>query len=145
MASGKRLTFQEALELIPLPSQGHSRRYSSTRAAFLPASDIPLTEDLVGPGKPLALWPTAAFGGHVYAQAGLAVCRALQELDDGQTEGAKGRLKKLGLHVCHGIGPARHRRAKPLGGNITSDMMYHRLSTATSHPLDALTDHLSTK
>jgi len=91
-----RQTFQEAMELVSLPSTGQTRRYAGVRAAWLPGSDIPQAKELVGPGRVLPARPVAAFGGHVFAQAGLAVSRAVEDLEDARGVSSKGRL---GIHV----------------------------------------------
>ena len=89
---GRRLSYQEAMDLMRLPSgstpQGPVQRFMSTRAAFLPGSD--LTSDVPRRYK-------AAYGGNVYAQAGLAACRAWRQLED---EKATEPSERLGLHVC---------------------------------------------
>lgn len=86
----KRLSFQEQLELVKLPREGQAHRYISTRSAYLPGSDF-------AKGKELPSFHTAAFGGHVYAQAGLAAYRAWRE-----TEEEKGvpEHARLDIHVC---------------------------------------------
>ena len=83
------LPLQEALHLVKLPSAGEARRFMGTRAAYLPGSDF--TADSGMPST-----HTAAFGGHVYAQAALAAARAWRELED--ERGAKPG-ERLDLHV----------------------------------------------
>src|SRR4051812_36532567 len=84
-----RLSFQEALELVSLPprdgASSQVRRFMGTRAAHLPGVEIEFNIH------------TAAFGGHVYGQSALAVCRTLRELED--QKGTK-PSERLGLHVC---------------------------------------------
>jgi hypothetical protein len=88
-----RLPFQEAMDLVKVPfkpvPQGPLQRFMATRAAYLPGSDLSPEQ--------LPRLHKAAFGGHVYAQAGLAVCRAWRELED--RKGAKAS-ERLDLHVC---------------------------------------------
>ncbi|KAK4039400.1 thioesterase-like superfamily-domain-containing protein [Parachaetomium inaequale] len=86
------LPLQEALHLVKLPSAGEARRFMGTRAAYLPGSDF--TADSGMPNT-----HTAAFGGHVYAQAALAAARAWRELED--EKGAKPG-ERLDLHTIHG-------------------------------------------
>lgn len=84
------LPFQEALDVVRLPSQGEARRFMGTRAAYLPGSDymgetsIPTTH-------------RAAFGGHVYGQSALVVARTWREMED--EKGAK-EDERFDLHVC---------------------------------------------
>ncbi|KAK0646838.1 thioesterase-like superfamily-domain-containing protein [Cercophora newfieldiana] len=86
-----RLSFQEALELVNLPphngASSQARRFMGTRAAHLPGVEIEFNVH------------TAAYGGHVYGQAALAVCRAQRELED--QKGVK-PSDRLGLHTIHG-------------------------------------------
>ena len=85
------LSFQEAMDLVPLPpvTTGPVRQFMATTPAYLPGSDYPEEKEM----------PTihaAAFGGHVYAQSGLAAWRVWRELEDKKGVAKKGRL---GLHV----------------------------------------------
>ncbi|KAL2158137.1 hypothetical protein VTH06DRAFT_4705, partial [Thermothelomyces fergusii] len=82
------LTLQEALNLIKLASEGESRRYMGTRAAYLPGADI-------SPDKGISSLHKAAFGGHVYGQAALAVARTQRELED---ETGRKPSERLNLH-----------------------------------------------
>ncbi|KAK4131541.1 Thioesterase/thiol ester dehydrase-isomerase [Trichocladium antarcticum] len=86
------LPLQEALDLVRLPPVGGARRFMATRAAYLPGSDYP-------PEKEMPVMHTAAFGGHVYGQAALAVSRAWRELED--EKGTK-PSDRLDLHTIHG-------------------------------------------
>ena len=110
-----RLSFQEALELVKLPSQdgpsSQAQRFMATRAAHLPGVEIEFSMHV------------AAYGGHVYGQAALAACRALRELED--EKGMK-PSERLGLHV----------RRMPLHFHPELPLMRHRQSTATSPGLD---------
>ncbi len=104
---GSRLAFQEQMEIVKLPpstaakqsaqdGEGEVRRYMGKRAAWLPgAGDIPAT-GFYGRGKPMPRAHTAAYGGHVYSQSALAVCRAWREEED--RRGVK-EEERLGLHV----------------------------------------------
>lgn len=85
-----RLSFQEVLELVKLPpaaSDSTGQQWMSTRAAFVPGADLPKL--LPRPHK-------AAYGGHVYGQAALAVSKTLKKLDD--RKGTK-PSERLGFHV----------------------------------------------
>lgn len=90
-----RLTFQESMDLIQLPSADAGktgvRKYMGTRAPWLPGNELPNVSLVVGSKK-----HGAAFGGNVYSQAALATCRALAEAED-----KKGLVnsQRLGLHV----------------------------------------------
>lgn len=109
------LPLQETLQLVKLPREGEVRRFMGTRAAYLPGSDF--TDDEI------PMLHKAAFGGHVYGQSALAVCRAWKELED--EKGAK-PSERLDLHVSLYITPSLH---LPL----QSDSLTHpRQSTATS-------------
>ncbi|KAK0609762.1 thioesterase-like superfamily-domain-containing protein [Bombardia bombarda] len=101
-----RLSFQEMMHLVklpPVPDSGSGsgsesgppppHRYMSTRAAYIPgAFDFGVADDVPRVHN-------AAFGGHVYAQAGLAACRAWSEIEDGK---GVNKSEKLGLHTIHG-------------------------------------------
>lgn len=82
------LPLHEALELVKLPPAGEVRRFMATRAAYLPGSDFT--------DKEIPVMHKAAFGGHVYGQAALAVSRTWRELED--EKGAK-PSERLDLHV----------------------------------------------
>lgn len=71
------------MSLLPLSSSGTNddkeiKRYMSARAAWLPASDLKVSE-----GVPQAIRATFvnknAFGAHVYCQSGIAAAKALRE------------------------------------------------------------------
>jgi len=96
MSPPPRQTFQEAMELVSLPSPDQTKRYASVRAAWIPGSDIPRIQELIGPGKVLPVLPTTAFGGHVFSQAGLAVSRAVEDFENSRGIGAS---RRLGIHV----------------------------------------------
>lgn len=76
-----RQSFQEMVELVELPSgsAGDSsvKRYLGTRAAWVPGSDLFTTIQSIRDGDRAITPYKAAFGGHVYAQSALAVCRAM--------------------------------------------------------------------
>lgn len=96
-----RLSFQEMIDLVDLPSGGEStntsvKRYMGTRAAWLPGSDISINADSIQEGKSVPALHKAAFGGHVYAQATLAICRTLVQAQE--KKGVKGSAPP-GLHV----------------------------------------------
>jgi hypothetical protein len=83
------LPLQEVLDVVKLSPEGEARRFMGLRAAHLPGSDF-VGDKLLLPGH------NAAFGGHVYAQAALAVTRAWREMED--ERGAK-LGERLDLHV----------------------------------------------
>ncbi|EPE06391.1 acyl- thioesterase ii [Ophiostoma piceae UAMH 11346] len=101
-----RLTYQEAMALSPLlpTTPGGNARFMSRRAAWLPGSD--LHEELDNLKKQGIVFPphTAAFGGHVYAQAAHAVCETL---------GSTISKSNLGLHTIHGYFTAAGRPDRP--------------------------------
>ncbi|KAL2015643.1 hypothetical protein VTK56DRAFT_5064 [Thermocarpiscus australiensis] len=84
-----RLPLQDVLDIVKLPGKGQARRFMGKRAAYVPGSD--LTE--------MPVMHKAAFGGHVYGQAALAVSRAWREIEDERGTKASGRLD---LHTIHG-------------------------------------------
>ncbi|SPQ26275.1 10fbc22b-a390-49e8-a39a-079818295fe4 [Thermothielavioides terrestris] len=86
------LPLKEALAIVRLPSEGQSRRFMGTRKAYLPGSDYT-------PDKGTPRMHRAAFGGHVYAQAALAVARTWRELED---ERGTRPGERLHLHTIHG-------------------------------------------
>ena len=89
-----RLTFQESMALAQLqdkgPANNTQKRYMGTRPAWLPGSDLP--DLILATGKSHG----AAYGGHVYVQSSLAICRALTEDEEQRGVSAD---EKLGLHV----------------------------------------------
>ena len=119
----KPQSFQEALELLALPPTGDVRRYIGVRSAWMPGIDLPLTAETVGPGKPLRGTPVAAYGGHVYAQAGLAACRLVEEdeSDHQANGGTLARDKKLGLHVSNIHAPQLDVESSPVR-SVSFDM-----------------------
>lgn len=90
-----RLSFQESMDLVPLASEDQTKtgvkRYMSTRAAWLPGSDLPNIYPPSSRGK-----HGAAFGGNVYSQGALATCRALAEAEDKRGLASN---ERLGIHV----------------------------------------------
>ena len=74
---------------------GEPTRYMGLRAAWLPGSDIMATK-IQGKQRPMASIAPRAFGGQVYAQSALAVCRAWREQED---RSGVPEAERLGLHV----------------------------------------------
>jgi len=68
----------------------------------------------------------AAFGGHVYAQSGLAVCRAWGKLED--QNGVKPSAR-LGLHTIHGYFTAMGIHDRPFVYDVTPMTTSRSLST----------------
>ncbi|ORY62462.1 thioesterase-like superfamily-domain-containing protein [Pseudomassariella vexata] len=102
----RRLTFQEALSIMPIPDRvvdGHTiKRYMSLRSAWFPGIDLPVGMDDEGVEKPMR-FPSegrAAYGGHVYSQAGLAASKAFEDMLAGGKAMAK--KKEFGIHTMHG-------------------------------------------
>ena len=85
--------------MVPLAPRGSTKRYMSVRAPWFAGSDIPQIKDLAGRGKPLIAVPVGAHGGHVYSQAGLAVCQALADSARERGLAVSSGDRKLGLHV----------------------------------------------
>lgn len=91
------LSYQEAMamvELPPLPSSvgtatGSVRRFMSTCPVYVQTTDYPEDSPLYGMHK-------AGFGGHVYAQSGLAAYKVWKSIED--EKDAKPH-ERLGLHV----------------------------------------------
>ncbi|KAK0704010.1 thioesterase-like superfamily-domain-containing protein [Lasiosphaeria miniovina] len=122
MASEKdpRLPFQEALDIVRLPNATQTQsvhRFMGQRAAYVPGSDMP-------PIMPRL--HIAAFGGHVFAQAGLAVCRARKELED--KKGTK-PSERRGLHTIHGFFTASGIHNRPFIHEVTPLTATRSLST----------------
>lgn len=87
-----RLTFQEQMKLTALPDITRDgvvvKRYMSRRAAWYPGCDLPPSvKEGLGPENPMPFRNSAAFGGHVYSQAGLAASRALRADQGGSAGG----------------------------------------------------------
>ncbi|KAM7191748.1 Thioesterase-like superfamily domain containing protein [Rhypophila sp. PSN 637] len=95
-----RLSYQEALALVelpPLPSSagttsGSVRRFMSTSPVYVQTTDYPRDHPLWGMHK-------SGFGGHVYAQSGLAAYKVWKSVED--QKGAKSH-ERLGIHTIHG-------------------------------------------
>ncbi|KAI0898711.1 Thioesterase/thiol ester dehydrase-isomerase [Annulohypoxylon nitens] len=108
----QRLTFQEIMSLAPLQDEvvdgKITKRYMSQRKPWCPVEDVPIAsekadpeQDLIRNSKqtqPLKAAYGAAYGGHVYSQAGMAVSRALAEIQASQASSPK----VLGIHTIHG-------------------------------------------
>lgn len=87
-----RQSYQEALALVELPQLPSSpgvRRFMSTNPVYVQTTDYPKDSPLYGMHK-------AGFGGHVYAQAGLAAYRTWKTVED--QKGVRPH-ERLGLHV----------------------------------------------
>lgn len=109
------------MELIPLPAPSSSSssnsnagsaltnadgssnvaRYMSRRAAWLPGSDLRKEMDDLRRDQPGFPVYQAAFGGHVYAQSVLAVCKTL-EAGSAAHPDSRTDVSGLGLHTIHG-------------------------------------------
>lgn len=105
----RRLTFQEIMSLAPLQDEiadgKITKRYMSQRKAWCPIEDVPIASEKADPeqdpvrnSQPLR----AAYGGHVYSQAGMAATRALAEIQASQSSSPK----ELGIHVSHFYSPS---------------------------------------
>ncbi|KAJ0274585.1 hypothetical protein COL940_009271 [Colletotrichum noveboracense] len=73
----EKLWFQNVMALAPLPPptpDSKVKRYMSLWPAWVPGSEL-----VGGKGRGSKADPRAAYGGHVYTQAPLAACRALEE------------------------------------------------------------------
>ncbi|KAL8343126.1 hypothetical protein RB598_004464 [Gaeumannomyces tritici] len=106
MAPDPRLSFEEIMELAELPlspeaaAAGVARRFISRRPANLPGADIEEGDAVSGPRGVFPNPPVAAFGGHVFCQAAMAVGRVASEDQDKQNAGAA--ESRYGLHTVHG-------------------------------------------
>lgn len=94
----KRLTFQEALELVPLTdktskSQTEARKFMSRQPAWVPGNELPW-ETVGSDSRKLT---RGAYGGVVYAQAPLAAARVV-EREDRESGDAENGMKR-GIHV----------------------------------------------
>ncbi|KAK8116591.1 Acyl-coenzyme A thioesterase 8 [Apiospora kogelbergensis] len=107
--SSSRLSFQEYMQLVPLPEQPHAygtpngqpqqKRYMSQRASWMPGIDLP------SPMREHMTFKGAAYGGHVYSQSGLAASLTFAEMREklikaGKGKGLKGKV--FGIHTIHG-------------------------------------------
>ncbi|KAK4227763.1 thioesterase-like superfamily-domain-containing protein [Podospora fimiseda] len=132
-----RLSFQEQMELIKLPSDSSAKKYMSTRSAYMPGSDF--TKD-----KELPSFHKAAFGGCVYGQAALAALRAQRELE--AEEGRK-PSDRLDIHTINGFFTRPGVSDKPFiysASPITSSRSFSTMSISASHPTSSsVTDHFS--
>lgn len=94
----KRLSFQEALELIPLTdkdskSQTEARKFMSRQPAWVPGNELPW-ETIGADSRQLT---RGAYGGVVYAQAPLAAARVVEQEDRESGDADNGT--KRGIHV----------------------------------------------
>ncbi|KAK4237617.1 thioesterase-like superfamily-domain-containing protein [Achaetomium macrosporum] len=119
---------QEVLDVVKLAPEGETRRFMGTRAAHLPGSDF------TGDKHHLLPAHNAAFGGHVYAQAALAVARAWRELED--ERGTK-QGERLDLHTIHGFFTRRGIWDRPFFYTVTpltSSRAFSTLSVTAHQP-----------
>lgn len=90
----KRLSFQEALELIRLPdeisAQQTIQKFISRQPAWTPGQELPWNAVGITPPK----ITRGAYGAVVYAQAALAATRVVEQEDD-----IKHKENKRGIHV----------------------------------------------
>ncbi|KAK7995396.1 hypothetical protein PG990_014169 [Apiospora arundinis] len=108
-SNSSRLSFQEYMQLVPLPEQPHAygtpagapqqKRYMSQRASWMPGIDLP------SPMREAMTFKGAAYGGHVYSQSGLAASLTFAEMREkliksGKGKGLKGKV--FGIHTIHG-------------------------------------------
>ncbi|KAK0623728.1 thioesterase-like superfamily-domain-containing protein [Immersiella caudata] len=126
-----RLPFQEALELVKLPPRDGApsqTRWMATHNAHLPGAELEFNVH------------TAAYGGHVYGQAALAVCRALRKLED--QKGTK-PSERLGLHTIHGYFTRVGHTDRPFiyeVAPITISRTFSTLSVSAHQPNQSSTD-----
>ncbi|KAI2473580.1 Thioesterase/thiol ester dehydrase-isomerase [Annulohypoxylon bovei var. microspora] len=104
-AGYRRLSFQEIMSLAPLQDEvvdeKITKRYMSQRKAWCPEEDIPIASENPDPEpNQKSRRRKAAYGGHVYSQAGMAVSRALAEIQASQIGSSP---KLLGIHTIHGF------------------------------------------
>lgn len=97
-----RLTFQEQMRLVELPDIVRGglviKRYMSRRSAWVPGCDLPIQDDAVGSGEAASFRGKAAYGAHVYSQAGLAASRAFADIRKNNEVESMSR-KQFGIHV----------------------------------------------
>ena len=108
-----RLTCQEQFEIVKVPlapgagatqdGLGEVRRYMGKRAAWLPGSDL-VPKAAPGAPQPMAKPNLSAFGGQVYSQSALAVCRAMREDEEKRRVPEE---ERQGLHVGWSRCPAQ--------------------------------------
>ncbi|KAI1332354.1 Thioesterase/thiol ester dehydrase-isomerase [Xylariaceae sp. FL0255] len=105
----ERLTFEEAISLTTLPVKDAGDdskdnkiigRYISRRRPHVPG------EEFMAKAKQMGIEykapPLNAYGGVVYAQAGLAASRGMRALLK-NTAQQNGRERKMGIHTIHGL------------------------------------------
>ncbi|KAF6843333.1 acylthioesterase [Colletotrichum musicola] len=121
------LLFQNVMALAQLPNApGETvKRYMSLWPAWVPGSEL-----VGGKGRGSKADPRAAYGGHVYTQAPLAACRAIQEEEPAGTGTESGGF---GLHSIQGCFSAAARANRPfvyeVSGLSTSRTFCSRLVT----------------
>ncbi|KAL2127730.1 hypothetical protein VTI74DRAFT_10259 [Chaetomium olivicolor] len=121
------LPFQEALDVVKLPSKGEVRRFMGKRAAYLPGSDYTADKGMPSMHK-------AAFGGHVYGQSALVVARTWREMED--EKGAK-PSERFDLHTIHGFFTRPGDRTRPFIYSVTpltSSRTFSTLSVTAYQP-----------
>lgn len=95
----EKLWFQNVMALAPLPPptpDSKVKRYMSLWPAWVPGSEL-----VGGKGRGSKADPRAAYGGHVYTQAPLAACRALEEEEEPAGTGT--HSGGFGLHVRYPV------------------------------------------
>ncbi|KAI3320129.1 Thioesterase/thiol ester dehydrase-isomerase [Xylariaceae sp. AK1471] len=116
-----RLTFQEAMSLIPLPDKVADdekiiQRYMSRRKVWITGEDlIPLA---IESGASNLKTGISAYGGHVYAQASLAASRTLRAAQRVANSGDQ--EKNFGIHTIHGFFSEPGRDDRPFIYEVTS-------------------------
>ncbi|KAI0143347.1 thioesterase-like superfamily-domain-containing protein [Pestalotiopsis sp. NC0098] len=100
---GERLTFQEQMKLVELPDVVREgavvKRFMSQRAPWVPGCDLPIPNDSAR-GKMQLYKSRAAFGGHVYSQAGLVASKTFASVR-GNVSSVAGS-NHFGIHTIHG-------------------------------------------
>ncbi|KAL0931525.1 acylthioesterase [Colletotrichum truncatum] len=114
-----KLLFQNVMALAPLPTissqtttNGTVKRYMSLWPAWVPGSEL-----VGGEGRGSKADPRPAYGGHVYAQAPLAACRAIQEEESAGSESQTGGF---GLHSIQGCFSAAAKANRPFVYEVSS-------------------------
>ncbi|KAL3297973.1 acyl-CoA thioesterase II [Colletotrichum asianum] len=111
----EKLWFQNVMALAPLPPptpDSKVKRYMSLWPAWVPGSEL-----VGGKGRGSKADPRAAYGGHVYTQAPLAACRALEEEEPAGTGTHSGGF---GLHSIQGCFSAAARANRPFVYEVSS-------------------------
>ncbi|KAF5007377.1 hypothetical protein FDECE_6308 [Fusarium decemcellulare] len=128
----KRLSFQEALDLVRLPdeasgSQQPVKRFMSRQPAWEPGKELPWESLGLAPPK----LTRGAYGAVVYAQSSLAAARVVEQEDREEGNGVNGNRR--GIHSIHAVFPNPGRSDRPFILDVSEVHSSRSFSTRLVH------------